>query len=62
MRRSPRRVDEETLRRGLRILAMAVRDEPRIFAIAVGGSAVYGTMTRSVTRPSTQAEATVIVP
>jgi len=45
MRRAPRRVDEYTLRRGFRILGTAVRDEPRIFAIAVGGSAVYGTMT-----------------
>jgi ATP-binding cassette, subfamily B, bacterial len=45
MRRTPRRVDEYTLRKGLRILGTAVRDEPRIFAIAVGGSAVYGTMT-----------------
>ena len=45
MRRTPRRVDEYTLRRGFRILGTAVRDEPRIFAIAVGGSAVYGTMT-----------------
>jgi ABC-type multidrug transport system fused ATPase/permease subunit len=45
MRRTPRRVDEDTLRRGLRILGIAVREEPRIFAIAVAGSAVYGTMT-----------------
>jgi ATP-binding cassette subfamily B protein len=45
MRLSSRRVDEDTLRRGLRILGVAIRDEPRIFAVAVAGSAVYGTMT-----------------
>ncbi len=45
MRRTPRRVDEYTLRKGLGILGTAIRDEPRIFSIAVGGSAVYGTMT-----------------
>ena len=45
MRPAPRRVDEYTLRRGFRILGTAVRDEPGIFAIAVAGSAVYGTMT-----------------
>ncbi len=45
MRRTPSQVDDYTLRRGFRILGVAVRDEPGIFAIAVGGSAVYGTMT-----------------
>src|SRR4051812_20180894 len=33
------------MRRGLALLGRAVRHEPRIFAIAVGGSAVYGIMT-----------------
>ena len=33
------------LSRGLRILGVAVREEPRIFAIAVTGSAVYALMT-----------------
>ena len=35
----------DTMRRGLRIVWRGIRDEPRIFAIAVGGSAVYGIMT-----------------
>jgi ATP-binding cassette subfamily B protein len=34
-----------TLRRGFALLGRAVRHEPRIFAFAVGGSAVYGVMT-----------------
>jgi ABC-type multidrug transport system fused ATPase/permease subunit len=33
------------MRRGLALLGRAVRHEPRIFAIAVGGSAIYGIMT-----------------
>jgi ATP-binding cassette subfamily B protein len=36
---------DDTLRRGLALLGRAVRHEPRIFALAVGGSAVYGIMT-----------------
>ncbi|MGH8894727.1 MAG: ABC transporter ATP-binding protein [Actinomycetes bacterium] len=36
---------DDTLRRGLGLLGRAVRHEPRIFAVAVGGSAVYGLMT-----------------
>ena len=36
---------DDTLRRGFWLLGKAVRHEPRIFAIAVGGSAVYGVMT-----------------
>ena len=36
---------DDTLRRGFAILGRAVRHEPRIFAFAVGGSAVYGVMT-----------------
>src|SRR5919206_33181 len=32
----------ETLRRGLRVLARGIRDEPRMFALAVAGSALYG--------------------
>jgi len=36
---------DDTLRRGLGLLARAVRHEPRVFAVAVGGSAVYGVMT-----------------
>ena len=36
---------DDTLRRGFWLLGLAVRHEPRIFAIAVGGSAVYGVMT-----------------
>ncbi len=33
------------MRRGFGLLARAVRHEPRVFAVAVGGSAVYGVMT-----------------
>ncbi|MGH3326441.1 MAG: ABC transporter ATP-binding protein [Streptomycetales bacterium] len=33
---------DDVLRRGLKVLATAVREEPRIFALAVTGSAVYG--------------------
>jgi ATP-binding cassette subfamily B protein len=36
---------DDTLRRGFALLGRAVRHEPYIFAIAVGGSAVYGLMT-----------------
>ncbi len=36
---------DDTLRRGFGLLGRAVRHEPRIFALAVGGSAVYGVMT-----------------
>jgi ATP-binding cassette, subfamily B, bacterial len=43
MRRTATR--DDTLRRGLRLLGTAIREQPRIFAVAVGGSAVYGTMT-----------------
>lgn len=38
-------VSDDTLRRGFWLLGRAVRHEPRIFGIAVGGSAVYGVMT-----------------
>ena len=38
-------VDRTVLRRGLGILGVAVRHEPVVFAVAVGGSAVYGAMT-----------------
>jgi ABC-type multidrug transport system fused ATPase/permease subunit len=36
---------DDTMRRGLGLLGRAVRHEPRVFAVAVGGSAVYGVMT-----------------
>ena len=36
---------DTVLRRGLRILGVAIREEPRIFAVAVGGSALYAVMT-----------------
>ncbi|MEI2775888.1 MAG: ABC transporter ATP-binding protein [Tetrasphaera sp.] len=35
----------ETLRRAARVVALGVRAEPRMFALAVGGSALYGVMT-----------------
>ncbi len=37
--------DRGTLRRGFAILGLAVRHEPRVFAAAVGGSALYGVTT-----------------
>jgi len=36
---------DDTLRRGFGLLGRAVRHEPRVFAVAVTGSAVYGVMT-----------------
>lgn len=38
-------VTDDTMRRGLGLIGRAVRHEPRIFVVAVGGSAVYGVMT-----------------
>ncbi len=38
-------VGRAVLRKGLRILGIAIREEPRIFAIAVVGSAVFGVTT-----------------
>src|SRR3954449_6761650 len=32
----------DTLRRGVRVLLRGIRDEPRMFALAVVGSALYG--------------------
>ncbi|WP_406287477.1 ABC transporter ATP-binding protein [Embleya sp. NBC_00896] len=37
--------DKVVLRQGLRVLGVAIREEPRIFAAAVGASALYGVMT-----------------
>lgn len=37
--------DKVVLRQGLRVIGVAIREEPRIFAAAVGASAVYGVMT-----------------
>ncbi|WP_424636565.1 ABC transporter ATP-binding protein [Embleya sp. AB8] len=37
--------DKVVLRQGLRVLGVAIREEPRIFAAAVSASAVYGVMT-----------------
>ncbi len=36
---------EPTFREGLGVLAVAIRAAPRVFAVAVAGSALYGTMT-----------------
>lgn len=36
---------QQTLRRGFRVLGRGIREEPRTFAIAVAGGAVYGTGT-----------------
>ena len=37
-----READRGTVRRGVRVLARGIRDEPKLFAVAVAGSAVYG--------------------
>jgi ABC-type multidrug transport system fused ATPase/permease subunit len=37
--------DKVVLRQGLRVLGVGIREEPRIFAAAVGASALYGVMT-----------------
>ncbi|MET7301110.1 ABC transporter ATP-binding protein [Embleya sp. NPDC005575] len=37
--------DKVVLRQGLRVLGVAIREEPKIFAAAVSASAVYGVMT-----------------
>ena len=42
---APARPDAATLRRGVRLLGRAVREQPGIFAVSVGGSAVYGVAT-----------------
>ena len=36
---------DDTMRRGFGVLGRAIRHEPRIFALSVGSSAVYGVMT-----------------
>ncbi len=40
-----RRLDRSVLRKGFYILGVAIREEPRIFAIALVGSAIFGSMT-----------------
>jgi len=40
-----RKLDRSVLRKGLHVLAIAIREEPRIFAIALTGSALFGGMT-----------------
>jgi ABC-type multidrug transport system fused ATPase/permease subunit len=37
--------DDRVVSRGLRVLGRAVRDEPRLFAIAVGGSVLFAVLT-----------------
>ncbi|WP_436773828.1 ABC transporter ATP-binding protein [Yinghuangia sp. YIM S09857] len=37
--------EKDVLRRGMRVLGVAIREEPRIFAAAVGASALYGATT-----------------
>jgi len=37
--------DKVVMRQGLRVLGVAIREEPRIFAASVGASALYGVMT-----------------
>jgi ATP-binding cassette subfamily B protein len=40
-----RRLDRSVLRRGFAILGVAIREEPRIFTIALVGSVLFGSMT-----------------
>ncbi len=40
-----RRLDRSVLRRGFAILGVAIREEPRIFSIALVGSVLFGSMT-----------------
>jgi ATP-binding cassette subfamily B protein len=40
-----RRLDRSVLRRGFAILGVAIREEPRIFGIALVGSVLFGSMT-----------------
>src|SRR6187431_3199522 len=40
-----RRLDRSVLRRGFAILGVAIREEPRIFTIALIGSVLFGSMT-----------------
>ncbi len=40
-----RRLDRSVLRKGFYILGVAIREEPRIFAIALVGAAIFGGMT-----------------
>ncbi|WTW94384.1 ABC transporter ATP-binding protein/permease [Streptomycetaceae bacterium NBC_01309] len=37
--------EKDVLRRGMRVLGVAIREEPRVFAAAVGASALYGATT-----------------
>lgn len=53
---------QATLREGLRVLRRALRDEPRILGIAIGGSAVYGIMTVASAEVIGWATDNVIVP
>ncbi|GAA4954110.1 ABC transporter ATP-binding protein [Yinghuangia aomiensis] len=39
------KTDRDVLGRGMRILGIAIREEPRVFAAAVGASALYGATT-----------------
>src|SRR5688500_17102127 len=36
------KTSRDVLVRGLRVLGRAIREEPRLFAVGVGGSVVYG--------------------
>ncbi|UGQ10091.1 ABC transporter ATP-binding protein/permease [Yinghuangia sp. ASG 101] len=54
--------DKDVLRRGMRVLGVAIREEPRIFAAAVGASAVYGATTVASALVLGQVTDRVVVP
>jgi ATP-binding cassette subfamily B protein len=56
------RTPSDTLGRGLRVLGTAIREQWRVFAIAVTGSAVYGTMTVASAFVMGEVTAQVILP
>ncbi len=53
---------DDTLRRGFGLLGRAVRHEPRVFTVAVTGSAVYGVMTVASAKVLGRITDRVIVP
>ncbi|MCF2530414.1 ABC transporter ATP-binding protein [Yinghuangia soli] len=54
--------DKDVLRRGMQVLGVAIREEPRIFAAAVGASALYGATTVASALILGQVTDRVIVP
>ncbi|MDI2126231.1 ABC transporter ATP-binding protein [Yinghuangia seranimata] len=59
---SGQKTDRDVLIRGMRVLGVAIREEPRIFAAAVGASALYGATTVASALILGQVTDRVIVP